>query len=69
MTRVLRCGSLIGVLMLGLACGAERPTAPSAVPAHRPPLSRRQHPLRRSPTSFGRTRCDLRFQRPTRLRR
>jgi hypothetical protein len=33
MTRVLRCGSLIGVLMLGLACGTEQPTAPSAVPA------------------------------------
>ena len=28
----LRCGSLIGVLMLGLACGTEGPTAPSAVP-------------------------------------
>jgi hypothetical protein len=33
MTRVLRCGSLIGVLMLGLACGTEQPTAPSAVSA------------------------------------
>jgi hypothetical protein len=32
MTRVLRCGSLIGVLMVGLACGTERPTAPSVVP-------------------------------------
>jgi hypothetical protein len=30
MTRVLRCGQLIGVLMLGLACGTGRPTAPSA---------------------------------------
>jgi len=37
MTRVLHCGSLIGVLMLGLACGTERPTAPSAVPAPPPP--------------------------------
>ena len=36
MTRVLRCGSLIGVLMLGLACGTEQPTAPSAV---RPPTT------------------------------
>ena len=35
MTRVLRCGSLIGGLMLGLACGTEQPTAPSAVPAPR----------------------------------
>ena len=33
MTRILRCGSLIGGLMLGLACGTEPPTAPSAVPA------------------------------------
>ena len=32
MTRVLRCGSLIGVLMLGLACGTEQPTAPGPVP-------------------------------------
>ena len=32
MTRVLRCGPLIGVLMLGLACGTDRPTAPSALP-------------------------------------
>ena len=38
MTRVLRCCSLIGALMLGLACGTERPTAPSAVPA--PPTTR-----------------------------
>lgn len=28
MTRVLRCGSLIAALMLGLACGPEQPTAP-----------------------------------------
>lgn len=33
MTRLLRCGSLIGVLIFGLACGAERPIAPSAVSA------------------------------------
>ncbi len=32
MTRVLRCGPLIGVLMLGLACGTEPLTAPSALP-------------------------------------
>jgi hypothetical protein len=42
MTRALRCGSLIGVLMVGLACGTERPTAPSAVPTSptttQPPL-------------------------------
>ena len=31
MTHILRCGWLIGGLMLGLACG-EQPTAPSAVP-------------------------------------
>ena len=31
MTRVFRCGPLICALMLGLACGAEQPTAPSAV--------------------------------------
>ena len=30
MTRVLR---LIGALMIGLACGTEQPTAPSAIPA------------------------------------
>lgn len=33
MTRILRCGALIGVLMLGLACTTERPSAPSAVPS------------------------------------
>jgi hypothetical protein len=33
MTRVLHCGSLIGVLMLGLACGTDRPAAPTQVPA------------------------------------
>jgi hypothetical protein len=32
MIRVLRCGWVIGGLMLGLACGTERPTAPSALP-------------------------------------
>jgi hypothetical protein len=32
MIRVLRCGWVIGALMLGLACGTERPTAPSALP-------------------------------------
>jgi hypothetical protein len=32
MPRVLRCGWLFGGLMLGLACGTEQPTAPSAVP-------------------------------------
>jgi hypothetical protein len=31
MTRALRCGWLISGLMLGLACGTEQPTAPSAV--------------------------------------
>ena len=47
MTRILRCGSLIGVLMLGLACGTERPTAPSAVPALRtaPPTPQPPQPL------------------------
>jgi hypothetical protein len=33
MTLGLRCGSLIGVLMLGLACGTEQPTGPARVPA------------------------------------
>jgi hypothetical protein len=32
MTRVLRYGSLIGGLMLAVACGTEQPTAPSALP-------------------------------------
>jgi hypothetical protein len=32
MIRVVRCGSLVGVLMLGLACGTGQPTAPSAAP-------------------------------------
>ncbi len=32
MTRGLRCGSLIGVLMLGLACGTEQPTGPGRIP-------------------------------------
>jgi hypothetical protein len=30
-TRALRCGSVMGGLMLGLACGIEQPTAPSTV--------------------------------------
>ena len=63
MTRVLRCGSLIGGLMLGLACGTEQPTAPSAVPA--PPTV--TPPPAAATTSFGRTRRDLRIQRPSRL--
>jgi hypothetical protein len=36
MTRVLRCGWLLGGLMLGFACSTEQPTAPSAVPV--PPI-------------------------------
>ena len=32
MNRVLRCSSLIGALMLGMACGTDQPTAPSPVP-------------------------------------
>ena len=46
MPRVLCCGWLFGGLMLGLACGTEQPTAPSAVPVPptitqppQPPLS------------------------------
>jgi hypothetical protein len=31
MTRALRCGSVMGGLMLGLACGIEQPPAPSTV--------------------------------------
>ena len=31
MNRILRCGSLIGGLILGLACGTEQPTAPTVV--------------------------------------
>ena len=63
MTRILRCGSLIGGLMLGLACGTEQPTAPSAVPA---PPTITQPPSAAATTSFGPTRRDLRFQRPAR---
>ena len=33
MTLAVRCGSLVGVLMFALACGTDRPTAPSAVPS------------------------------------
>ncbi len=33
MTRILRCGPL-GVLMLGMACGTERPTAHSEIMQH-----------------------------------
>jgi hypothetical protein len=50
MTRALRCGSLIGVLMVGLACGTERPRPARSRP-HRPPRSRRYHPLGRRPHS------------------
>ena len=52
MTRVLHCGSLIGVLMLGLACGTEGPTAPSSVqnpptpaPTPAPPTPQPPQPL------------------------
>jgi hypothetical protein len=51
MTRVLRCGSLIAGLMLGLACGTEQPTAPRAVAAPPaitqppPPISQPPQPL------------------------
>jgi len=51
MTRVLHCGSLIGVLMLGLACGTERPTAPSAVPA--PPTTAEPTPQPPQPHPSG----------------
>ena len=63
MTRVFRCGPLICALMLGLACGTEQPTAPSAVSV--PPTITQPPPP--EPTSFGRTRRDLRFQRPSRV--
>ena len=33
MTRGLRSGSLLGILMLGLACGTEQPTGPGRIPA------------------------------------
>jgi hypothetical protein len=48
MIRVLRCGSIIGVLMLGLACGSERPLAPSAISSstNTPPPTSTQPPLR-----------------------
>ena len=81
MTRVLRCGPLIGVLMLGLACGSQRPTAPSALPDRQtttqppsPPTpphasAATAHSAAGTTTTIGRTRRDLRFQRPTRLRR
>jgi len=51
MTRVLHCGSLIGVLMLGLACGTERPTAPGAVPA--PPTTAPPTPQPPQPVPSG----------------
>ena len=44
MTRVWRCGSLIGGLMLGLACGTEQPTAPRPVPAP-PTITQPPRPL------------------------
>ena len=52
MTGVLRCGSLIGLLMVGLACGTDRPTAPSAVPTsptttQPPPPQRSGEPVAR----------------------
>jgi hypothetical protein len=49
MNRVLRCGSLMGVLMLGSACGTGQPTAPSTVAAPPtavpPPTTQPPHPL------------------------
>jgi hypothetical protein len=50
MTRVLRYGSLIGGLILGLACGTEQPTAPSAVPA---PPTTTQPPQPPQPLPLG----------------
>jgi hypothetical protein len=47
MNRILRCGPLIGVLMLGSACGTERPTAPSANP---PPPTATQPPAPPTPS-------------------
>src|SRR5262245_16675189 len=44
MTRALRCGSVMGGLMLGLACGIEQPTAPSTVRTL-PTLTRPPQPL------------------------
>jgi hypothetical protein len=37
MIRGLRSGSLIGVLLLGLACGTEPPTGPATLPTLTPP--------------------------------
>jgi len=51
MTRVLHCGSLIGVLMLGLACGTEPPTAPSGIPA--PPTTAPPTPQPPQPVPSG----------------
>ena len=42
--RVWHCGSLIGGLMLVLACGTEQPTAPSAVPTP-PTITQPPQPL------------------------
>jgi hypothetical protein len=52
MIRVWRCGSLMGVLMLGLACGTEPPTAPSAIsaPPNTAPPTSTQPPQRLPPT-------------------
>jgi hypothetical protein len=41
---LLRCGSLIGGLMLVLACGAEQPTGPGAVPTP-PPIPQPPQPV------------------------
>ena len=37
MNRVLRCSSLIGALMLGMACGTDQPTAPTITQRAPPP--------------------------------
>jgi hypothetical protein len=49
MTRVLRCAALIGGLMTALACGTERPTAPSAVPGPPTGLQPPSQPPQRLP--------------------
>jgi hypothetical protein len=64
MTRVLRCRSVMGGLMLGLACGIEQPTAPNTV---RTPADPHSAAAAAAAASFGRTGRHLRIQRRTRL--
>ena len=39
MTAVVRCGTLVGFLVLSAACNGDRPTAPSPLPTQPPPTA------------------------------